>query len=211
VAIDVAMVDMDTADSPSIDSSSDAFVVNCAADGGVIASPGSLLSNGGFECPQVARGGFVSYSTGQQFFGWTVVGASGQVSPLSGAYASGSYRWPAHGGAQTLDLTGNTSNAAVGVAQTVSTTQGTTYHLSFWVGNLVASSAGWGSASTINVLIDGVQVLAATNNEGSGSSAIVWKQFALDFTASATNTTIAFINGDPSNDNSNLLDDVTLE
>ena len=184
--------------------------VSCGT-GGFVGTPGSLLSNGGFECPVVAKGGFADYSVGQQFFGWTVVGANGHVSPLSGAYVNGVYTWPAHGGAQALDLTGDSSNSATGVEQPITTVPGTTYHLSFWVGNLDAPNTLWGTTSTVNVLINGVQALAATNDQGAGSTAIVWKQFTLDFTASASSTTIAFMNGDSSNDNSNLLDDVTLD
>jgi len=186
-----------------------AVAVNCGV-GGFIGSSDSLLSDGGFECPIVSKGGFTSYSKGQQFFGWTVVGAAGSVSPLSGAYTNGGYSWPAHGGSQTLDLTGNGSNSAVGVAQTVATTPQVTYHLSFWVGNLVAPGTEWGTSSTVDVTVDGTQMLAATNADGAGSTAITWKQFTLDFTATMSATTIAFINGDPSTDNSNIIDDVTL-
>jgi Protein of unknown function (DUF642) len=186
-----------------------AVAVNCDV-GGFIGSSGSLLSDGGFECPIVSQGSFTSYATGQQFFGWSVVGAAGSVSALSGAYTNGGYSWPAHGGSQTLDLTGNASNSAVGVAQTVATTPQVTYHLSFWIGNLVAPGTEWGTSSTVNVTVDGTQLLTATNSDGAGSTAITWKQFTLDFTATMSATTIAFINGDPSTDNSNLLDDVAL-
>jgi hypothetical protein len=186
-----------------------AVAVNCGV-GGFIGSSDALLSDGGFECPIVPKGGYTSYSKGQQFFGWTVVGAAGSVSPLSGAYTNGGYSWPAHGGTQTLDLTGNGSNSAVGVAQTVATTPQVTYHLSFWVGNLVAPGTDWGTSSTVNVTVDGTQMLTAVNSDGAGSTAITWKQFTLDFTATMSATTIAFINGDPSTDNSNLIDDVAL-
>src|SRR5207244_2152129 len=66
--------------------------VNCGA-GGFIGSAGSLISDGGFECPMVAAGGFTNYTTGQSFYGWTVVGTAGaKVSPLSGAYVNGSFK-----------------------------------------------------------------------------------------------------------------------
>lgn len=63
----------------------------------------------------------------------------------------------------------------------------------------------WGTVSTVNVLINGVQTLVAKNDEGAGS-----KEFTHEFTATATRTTIAFVNGNQSGDNSNLLDDVIL-
>jgi hypothetical protein len=43
-----------------------------------------------------------------------------------------------------------------------------------------------------------------------GSTAISWKQFTLDFMATQAATTVSFVKGDPSTDNSNLLDDVVL-
>jgi len=186
------------------------IAVNCGA-GGFIGAAGSLLSDGGFECPVVTSGGYTNYSVGQQFFGWTVVGAPGQTSVLSGAYVNGNYTWPAHGGAQTIDLTGDGSNSATGVAQTVATVPGKDYHLSFWVGNMDAPGSLWGGTSTVNVLIDGVQQLSALNRDGgAGSTSIGWTQFSVDFTAANATTTVSFINGDPANDNSNLLDDVVL-
>jgi len=194
--------------SGSVGGAGGGVTVSCA--GGFIGTTGSLLSNGGFECPVVASGGFASYSPGQQFFGWTVVGASGQVSPLSGKYVSGAYSWPAHGGAQAIDLTGNGTNAATGISQVVPTVPGTAYRLSFWIGNLVAPAAGWGSSSTVNVSVDGVQVMSAVSADGAGATALAWKPFTLTFTAAATMTTVSFVNGDPSNDNSNILDDVVL-
>jgi hypothetical protein len=62
----------------------------------------------------------------------------------------------------------------------------------------------------VNVLINDTQVLAATNSDGLGATEVAWKQFTIDFTAATASTTIGFVNGDPGNDNSNLLDDVTL-
>jgi hypothetical protein len=175
-----------------------------------ISTPGSLLSNGGFECPPVASGGYVSFSPGQQFFGWTVMGEPGQVSPLSGKYVNDGYTWPAHGGAQSIDLTGSGTNSATGVSQAITTVPGTAYRLSFWVGNLVAPGTIWGTSSTVNVLVDGAQTFAAVNPDGAGSKAITWNPFVVTFVATQTSTTVALVNGDPVDDNSNLLDDVVL-
>jgi len=52
--------------------------------------------------------------------------------------------------------------------------------------------------------------LAAVNTDGAGTKTLAWRQFTLDFVAAQASTTIAFLNGDPSNDNSNILDDVVL-
>jgi hypothetical protein len=181
-----------------------------STDGGCTTG-GGLIVNGSFECPTVPVGGFLSYSRGQSFDGWTVVGASGSVSPLSGSYRSGSITWTAEDGKQTLDLTGDGSNTATGVQQTVSTSVGQTYTLTFWVGNIDDPSAGWGTSSTVKIQINGSQVLSAVNSGGdAGATTLSWQKFQVQFTATTQSTDIAFINGDPSTDNSNILDNVTL-
>jgi hypothetical protein len=177
-------------------------------DGGCAAS-GGLLINGSFECPVTSVGGFTNFNTGGSFEGWTVVGANGAVSVLSGAYAQGGYVWTAEDGVQTLDLTGDGSNSATGVQQVVATSAGTLYTLSFWLGNIVDAAQGWGTTSTVNVMVDGVQAGSAINS-GSATGTLYWQQFQVQFMAASSSTTIALINGDPSNDNSNILDDVTL-
>jgi hypothetical protein len=108
-----------------------------------------------------------------------------------------------------MDLTG-TSNTATGVEQTVTTTPGTYYTLSFWVGNIVNPGGIFGTTSTVNVLIDGTQALVAENDDGTGSTTLHWKQFSLELTATSAATTLSFINGDPSSDTSNFVDNVIL-
>ena len=100
---------------------------------------------------------------------------------------------------------------ATGAAGTVATVVGAQYRLTFWIGNLVAPAAGWGSTSTVNVLVDGVPVMSAVNADGAGATALSWKQFTLTFAATMSMTTVALVNGDPADDNSNIRDDVILE
>jgi hypothetical protein len=106
-------------------------------------------------------------------------------------------------------LTG-TSNTATGVQQTVVTHQGTTYRLSFFVGNVVNPGGIFGTTSTVSVLVNGQKVLSATNSGGAGTTRLNWKQFSVSFLAASNFTKIAFINGDPATDNSNGLDNVSL-
>jgi len=178
--------------------------------GDVSGSAGSLNVNGGFECPTVPPGGLITRAAGSALLpGWLVTGAGlGRLSVLSGTYVNDGFSWPAHGGAQTLNLIGEGTQGA-SVWQEVATTPGTTYHLSFWVGNLVAPST-WGTTSTVLVFIDNTLVLTAVNGDGAGTTALAWKQFMLDFTAAKSATTIEFWSGDPSGDSSNILDDVVL-
>ena len=70
---------------------------------------------------------------------------------------------------QWLDLTGGTSNQQVGVAQSVKTRPGASYRLSFAVGNVVDPAGVFGTSSTVNVLVNGYKVLAATNKRGARS------------------------------------------
>ena len=96
---------------------------------------GNLITNGSFETPVVPVGGFTNYLSGSTLItGWTVVGPEASI--VNGSYVSLGELFPAKDGVQWLDLTGDLSNAVEGVQQTVTTTPGTSYTLSFWVGNV---------------------------------------------------------------------------
>ncbi len=170
-------------------------------------TPGNLIVNGGFEEPVVQKGGYSTVRTGQSFKGWEVTGAPGSVSPISGEYAQSGIRFSAQQGKQWLDLTGPTSNQATGVQQTVQTQPGATYDLVFYVGNV--SSGYFGTGSTIEVLVDG-RSLGMSRNDASNPGRLTWALAKMPVTATGTTTTIAFINRDPANDNSNGLDNVSL-
>jgi Protein of unknown function (DUF642) len=169
----------------------------------------NLVRNGGFESPVVPPGSFQGFSTGQSFSHWTVTGASGNVAVVSGTFTQSGFSFPAKSGHQWLDLTG-VSNSATGVAQTVATAAGTLYTLTFSVGNLVDPGGIFGTTSTVHVLVDGNPLFTAVNSKGAGSTSQVWKTFRVNFTAASATTTIAFINGDPSNDTENALDAIKL-
>lgn len=167
----------------------------------------NLVTNGSFETPIVPVGGFANFFTGSTAItGWTVVGP--EVSVVSGAYSpGGGFTFPAQQGNQWLDLTGDVSNALEGVMQTVSTTAGTNYDLSFWVGNIAGSI--WGTTSTVGIKVNGVSVGSRTNS--TPSTTLNWEQFTISFMATGPATTIEFDNLDPITDNSNGLDNVDLE
>jgi len=96
---------------------------------------GNLITNGSFETPVVPVGGFTNYLSGSTLItGWTVVGPEASI--VNGSYVSLGELFPAKDGVQWLDLTGDLSKAVEGVQQTVTTTPGTSYTLSFWVGNV---------------------------------------------------------------------------
>jgi hypothetical protein len=179
-----------------------------AAQRGAAKSSANLIANGGFEEPVVSVGGYSLFSPGQSFPGWRVVGAAGNVAPISGAYTSDGFRFVARTGRQWIDLTG-LSNSATGIAQTVGTKAGASYRLSFSVGNIVEPGGGFGTSSTVVVLVNGRRLLAATNSVGRPSLQS-WKAFTTTVKATSARTTIEFRNGDSRADDENGLDAVTL-
>jgi hypothetical protein len=173
-----------------------------------IPAQANLLTNGSFETPVVAVGGFLNFLSGSTgITAWTVVGPEASI--VSGTFTSECCTFPAEDGVQWLDLTGDVSNAVEGVQQTVATTPGTQYSLSFWVGNIFDPGGIYGTTSTVRVFLGGTLIDTATNSSTTRGTQI-WEQFNTSFTATGTSTTIAFINGDPITDNSNGLDNVVL-
>ncbi|OBS53673.1 hypothetical protein A8B73_03960 [Methylosinus sp. 3S-1] len=173
------------------------------------AQAANLIVNGGFEAPVVAAGTYSLFSVGQAFYGWTVTGDSGNVALTSTTFTQNSFVFPAHGGHQWLDLTG-TSNTPTGVRQTVATTVGSQYRLAFWVGNIYNPNGIFGTSSTVNVFANGQLLTSVLAIGGSGSNTQKWQGFTATFTATASSTTISFINADPGYDTQNGLDDVSL-
>ena len=173
--------------------------------------PSNLITNGSFETPTAPVGSFSNFLTGSTAItGWTVVGPEASI--VSGSYKAGCCTFPAGDGNQWLDLTGDVSNRPEGVEQTVATTPGTTYKLSFWVGNIFDPSGFFGKTSTVNVFLGGMSgtLIDTATNSSTTTGTQVWEQFNTSFKATSASTTIAFINGDPRTDNSNGLDNVVL-
>ena len=177
-------------------------------------TPGAnLITNGSFEAPLVPSGGYLNYPSGStSITGWTVVGAAGGVSIISGTFAWECCTFPAEDGSQWLDLTGDNINSVEGVEQTVATTAGTQYVLSFWVGNAYDPGGGFGTTSTVDVRLGGLSgtLLGAFTNSSTTMGTQVWQKFTTMFTATGSSTTLDFLNADPSNDNNNGLDNVVL-
>jgi hypothetical protein len=170
----------------------------------------NLITGGGFEDPIVTSGTFTTFGTGERFSAWKVTGGLGNVAIVSGTFTKNGFTFPAHSGQQSLDLTG-TTNTPTGFQQTVTTTPGSVYKLTFWVGNVYDPTGFFGTGSTVNVFVNGQLLTSVINTHGKGKSFLVWRQFSATFTASTTTTTVTFINADPPTDNVNELDDVALE
>ena len=181
-----------------------------AVGGRPASATGGLIADGSFEKPAVAVGGFREFATGQGFAGWRVVGARGRVAVVSGRYLGGGITFDARTGAQWMDLTGDESNTATGVAQGFASIPGRKYHLTFWVGNVYDPGGIFGVSSAVKVYVNGVRKLTAVNSLHPVGHKQGWKRFTLAITATSGRTTISFINGDPRNDNSNGLDGVQV-
>ena len=171
------------------------------------------ITNGSFETPVVPVGSFTSFASGSTgITGWTVVGAAGGVAVVSGTLTSGSITFPAEAGNQWLDLTGNGTNAIEGVQQSFATTAGTQYTVSFWVGNVFDPNGVFGTTSTVDVLLGGTggTLLLAAENANTTPGTQTWDQFSTTFTATGSTSTLDFMNADPASDNSNGLDNVSV-
>jgi hypothetical protein len=173
-------------------------------------SAANLLINGSFETPIVPVGSYILYPDGSAAItGWQVVGNTGaNVAIISGAFAQNGVSFPAQDGVQWLDLTGTSNTLNEGVQQTVTTTPGQMYQLSYYVGNTTGGGI-FGTTSTVNVSIDGTPTFFDTNSTVSPTTQN-WEQFTHIFTATSGSTTLGFLNGDPPSDNNNGLDNIVL-
>lgn len=173
------------------------------------AQAANLIHDGGFELPVVTNGNGDFYATGTKLSQWTVVGATGNVEVVDGSLVYGGFTFNARGGKQWLDLTGNTQTAT-GVSQHFTTTPGTSYTLKFSVGSVYDTSGQYGTNSTISVFNGTTLLTTVVGNGVAGTTNMHWTTFTVPFTASATKTTLSFINGDPPTDSICGLDDVSV-
>ncbi len=169
------------------------------------------IANGTFDTPVVAPGTFTNFNVGSTALtGWSVTGpgSGANVSIVSGTFTQNGVTFEAApGNNQWLDLTGDGSNSTEGVSQVVSTTPGTQYSVSFFIGNTTGGGI-FGTTSTVDVFVNGSET--AFTNSQVNATGLTWQQFTDTFVATGTSTRLLFQNGDPGNDNSNGLDNIVL-
>jgi hypothetical protein len=182
----------------------------------------NLINDGSFETPIVVDGmncfgltGCEGFAVGAALGSWTVVGVSTTANAivlLSNNYSenSGTLLFTAEDGQQGVDLTGASNQGRNGVEQIVATTAGTSYSLTFWVGNQDNSQPGYELASTVELDVNGAFVANYSNNNSTPNN-VNWEQFSYNFTASSISTQIDFFNATPAADNYAGLDNVDLE
>lgn len=170
--------------------------------------------NPGFEVPPAGLGSYQTYSGGSSFNGWNVVGA--QVALINGAYSEfngvfgGQIFFTAHSGTQSLDLTGASNNGtSSGVEQSVATTAGLSYTISFWVGKMTGNGF-YSSPSVVDLSIDGGTRVSFTNFNNT-PDVMDWEQFFYTFTATGSSTLVTFYDGSGAASINEIgLDDVSI-
>jgi len=151
----------------------------------------AAITNGSFE-----TGSFVADANGADVLpngstaidGWTVMGGP---SPPSGALAwigsSNTFGLSASQGSFFLDLTGDNNGPPFGgISQTIATTVGQTYLLTFDLG----SSTTYGVQDGVNVLAGNRANLFFTSTNTTSSN--LWQAESLTFTANSLTTTLLF-------------------
>lgn len=170
------------------------------------------FANPGFEVPPPPNGGYQVYPGGSNAGGWTVVGT--QVLWISTTYTEGNgvgnatLSFKAHSGQSAADLTGAGNNGtSAGVQQSVATTAGQAYAISFWVGKATGNQY-YPTPSTVDISIDGGARTSFTN-ANYNPNVVDWQQFFYTFIANGSSTLVTFYNGTTDN-NMVGLDDVSI-
>src|SRR5215471_21438948 len=123
--------------------------------------------NGSFETtvPVVAPGTFHLFSAGDPgVSGWTVLGPGANIAVVNTSFTQSGLSFVAQSGANWVDLTGLDANASEGLSQTVATTVGNSYTLTFWIGNVNSAATGFGVTSTVLVFADVSPLGSFTNS-----------------------------------------------
>jgi len=182
------------------------------------ANAANLLKDGGFEGGSVPPGQYSTFSPGQKMDDWKVI-ASAAVAPcpellVSTAYQQDGIAFTARSGKHWLDL-GDLSGgscyngASEGIQQTVPTTLGASYTLSFWVGSIYDPTTVFTKMPRFYAFQNGV-ILVSSVIYGVPGTAQQWKQYTASFTATSDRTTISFL-APTLNPQDVGLDDVDLE
>jgi VCBS repeat-containing protein len=144
-------------------------------------TPASLVTNGGFES--------------NSFTGWTLAKPAGDFAGINNYSHSGNY-------GALIQTTGSSSSDIVQLSQSLATTAGATYAITFWVSN-----AYFFSGNFVDVLWNGSTVLAENNIAATGSLT-AFNEYTVNVVA--TGATSAF-EIDLHNSDDFVLDDVSVQ
>jgi len=158
------------------------------------ASSINLVSNGSFEAPALSNG---SWSILPSIDGWTAAGM-----PDGGVEVRRQAAGLAQDGVQFVELDTRHNSW---IKQTVTTTIGQEYTLSFWYSPRIDRDVA--DDNRINALVNGVQVVSLAGTTGNAHN---WQRTAHIFIANTASTTLKFAAAGPSNSFGGSLDNVSL-
>lgn len=169
------------------------------------AARANLITNGGFESPVLASGSNQNILVGSPALtGWTIIGNPTDTVLLLQTTAAeipnGITAFNAQEGLNALDITGSGNvGTAVGIEQSVATSAGQEYVLSFYVGR-ATPTGGPGNyytrQATVDLSIDGGPRMSYTNANITNGG-VNWVEYSYTFTAASALTLIRFYNGTP--------------
>jgi len=180
-----------------------------------VVRPANLINDGGFESPTVSGGSCSKFTVGQAIGNWIVVGDEFGIGVrlTSGTFQANGITFNSHSGGRFLNLSSEGDQSA-GVEQTVSTSSGKNYVLSFWAGSVFDSTGdgvygSYGTMSKMDVFINGVWLTSVAQPGVAGSSSQSWNQYSVKFKATSNTTTVTIL-GTVMASNNIGLDDVQL-
>jgi Protein of unknown function (DUF642) len=142
----------------------------------------NLITNGSFDASPPFKGGKVVF--GDAISGWSIAPGYG-VLWISSGFFGGLKPSPGNGSNYLIDLTGMSDTTPFeAVSQTIMTTPGATYQLTFDLGSAIQ----WGIQDGVTVSAGATsQTFTSTND---GTSINNWDSEVFDFTASSASTLI---------------------
>jgi hypothetical protein len=165
----------------------------------------NLIVNGSFEDPVVGSSPLTeTFTPGSTIgpSGWKVIGPGGtDVVLVKETYAErtfGMIRFDAQHGSNSLDLTGQGLGVlSQGVEQSVTTSIGQAYELSFYVGRArsIPPATTYVNPAAVQLSINNSIPLLFTNSNIPVAGRVNWQKFTVNFFANSTSTLIQFFNG----------------
>lgn len=178
------------------------------------ANAANIVTNGSFEGGTFVGGSF-GFPTAQQV-------APGDSTTLPGWTTSNSeLAWSQNGqagivsqnGSYNLDLTGffDSAGSYATVSQTLTTSAGSTYHLSFYGGNYIPQGGVAAAVSATAGSTSQTFLIPPTIIPDAGNSS--WTSFGFDFTATAATTVLSFGGANPGASDPTFigLDNISVE
>mgnify|MGYP005614897367 CR=1 FL=1 len=175
---------------------------------------GNLITNGGFESPDVTNGsGWELFANETPNLGWAVswVSPDGNAPVTANLELHGGVNgWLANEGSQYAELdtdygTPAGGAASVMISQDIDTVEGIEYQLSY---AFSARPDTAGGENVLKVYVDGNEVDAQGPTAGAGANA--WTVYTVNFTAESNSTEIAFKDVGTPNSVGTFLDNVSV-